>query len=267
MSEGEKRCEACGNVTAEGRHATIGKDDKAWACGDCWHKADLHNRIEVARRSAQSAVERAPLSADGREIRVGDRVVHIELQESLERNGTSDVVSSTWRSRDGVEMVGLDFGESRFQDRAHMFRHLAPIAARGEKAKCEGGHHVGGFEILGATRSRCCGCNAIYETPGGSKAATISNYVATEPPGPSLCWEHGGPFVGACPECVWERLSHRQTPSQGALEEVEMQLALVARLDFDLFMLKLLGQGWSRGDLRAHIGRMSRAAEKPRGGG
>lgn len=51
----------------------------------------------------------------------------------------------------------------------------------------------------------------------------------------------------------------------GALNAVLVQTAMVKRLDFDLRMLKLLGQGWSRGDLSAHLSRLARPASERSG--
>lgn len=58
----------------------------------------------------------------------------------------------------------------------------------------------------------------------------------------------------------WASVGKGHVLASDALGEVENQLALVARLDFDLRMLKLLGQGWGRNDLQAHLSRLARPA-------
>lgn len=129
--------------------------------------------------------------------------------------------------------------------------------------KCR--NHIGSGQCYRQIRARrYAAAQPAQQTPGGSAPAhrKVSDSeqsdvtTAAQPPGPSLCWEHGGPYVGACPGCVWDKEMRHDGRVKSicvdvALEEVERQVALVARLEFDLKMLRLLGQGWSRGDLLA----------------
>lgn len=90
-------------------------------------------------------------------------------------------------------------------------------------------------------------------TPGGSEDAAkpVAGTTSAESPGDSSCRDCGGPqhIIYPCPQ--WRPQTMIATCD--ALAEVERQAALVARLDFDLRMLKLLGRGYSRRDLEAEL--------------
>lgn len=239
MNEGEKRCEcaACGETAGlfgvwPSCKRDMGDDlVGAKMCKSCYLNEEwetLASRIR-ARRSAQPAVASEAVALDrlGREIRVGDWY------------------DSDYESGQILE-IRFDMVDSR---KEHAWLETT-------RTRTSGGCP---YTIWSDQAER------IAAPPGGEKAKDV---IETSPPEPDACSKH---FVDvhdeSCSGCglTTEMLErHGLVPRALALGEVEIQLSLVARLDFDLRMLKLLGQGWSRGDLAAH---MSRAAEKTRGGG
>lgn len=155
-------------------------------CRGCYD-GPLHGYplIRARRRSAQPAVASGPLSAEGREILVGDRVESLydgDIGTVVRIEGKGSQIYCAWEKQPGPE---LWIGPKRC-------RHLAPIAAPpgGEKAMawCK---HCGCGSAVTAHLPTC----PTLKTPGGSstensqrtgQVPAAQREASGGPPGPSL---------------------------------------------------------------------------------
>lgn len=171
---------------------------------------------------------------DGVPIRVGDRLFDL---------GHSDdgcVVAKI--NDDGTFTVKWDSdGSGGLPKRGNWFRH-APSPAKPPGGEVVPQYCVEHHTYHGGTCQACLIAETRLAKAGGEVEKARSAYEKASA-------KHARDHQAWLLHDAWAPF---------ALAEVERQAALVARLDFDLRMLKLLGRGYSRNDLLADLARKSK---------
>ncbi len=231
-----KECEACGQPGAYVVEQVGGYIERGTTlCNTCAHHRGafaVSNDIRARRRSPQP--ESGPVDADGVTIKVGDEMQWGDGSWKCTVVGIDgDLFTGTITHCEiNPDAVGKDYFPLTTGKGSHWV-HSPPAQP---EAKASGWEAERRNDMV----------DAIQYSYG-----TFANKLPT--------WAEKITLEGL--KRTMAELNPRTVLASDALAEVERQVALVKRLDFDLRMLKLLGQGWSRGDPQTHLARSASLAE------